>query len=157
MKNKVSGNPKRWPDFLIIGAAKAGTTALFKAVGRHPRIFSPALKEPRFFAYAERPPVFSGPASSASPPPPVTEESAYFGLFKDCPATSKTFEASTVYLSSEQAQRALPLWIRDTVTGSVTAVNMTKGPTLDPAIRRPLGGDLPGGFVFGGKSDRARS
>ncbi len=142
MKNKVSGNPKRWPDFLIIGAAKAGTTALFKAVGRHPRIFSPALKEPRFFAYAERPPVFSGPASSA---------------FKDCPATSKTFEASTVYLSSEQAQRALPLWIRDTVTGSVTAVNMTKGPTLDPAIRRPLGGDLPGGFVFGGKSDRARS
>jgi hypothetical protein len=103
VQNKVSENPKRWPDFLIIGAAKAGTTALFKAVGRHPEIFSPALKEPRFFAYAESPPVFGGPSSPASPPPPVTEESAYLELFKKCPATSKTFEASTVYLSSEQA------------------------------------------------------
>jgi hypothetical protein len=38
------------------------------------------------------------------------------------------------------ARRALPLRIRDAVTGSVTAVNMTKGPALDPAIRRRLAG-----------------
>lgn len=94
---------KKLPDFLILGAAKAGTTALFKAIGRHPQVFSPALKEPRFFAYAGSPPIFCGPAGPSSPPPPVTEESDYLELFKDCPLDGKTFESSTVYLSDERA------------------------------------------------------
>ena len=44
------------PDFLIVGAAKSGTTSIFNYLIQHPQIFMPALKEPRFFAYCDAPP-----------------------------------------------------------------------------------------------------
>ncbi len=34
------------PDFVIAGAAKSGTTALFEYLSRHPGVFMPRLKEP---------------------------------------------------------------------------------------------------------------
>lgn len=43
LKIQVPHKSPKLPDFLILGAAKAGTTALFKAVGRHPQVFSPAV------------------------------------------------------------------------------------------------------------------
>lgn len=39
------------PDFLIIGAAKSGTTSLFYYLREHPSIFLPAAKELNFFSY----------------------------------------------------------------------------------------------------------
>lgn len=39
----------RKPNFLIVGAAKAGTTSLAKYLGEHPDIFIPEQKELRFF------------------------------------------------------------------------------------------------------------
>ena len=38
------------PDFFIVGHPKCGTTALYEMLRRHPQIFMPELKEPRFFA-----------------------------------------------------------------------------------------------------------
>ena len=38
------------PDFIIIGAAKSGTTTLYKYLCRHPQIFMSTPKEPDFFA-----------------------------------------------------------------------------------------------------------
>jgi len=43
----------RSPDFLIIGAAKSGTSTLFNYMRRHPRIFASPIKEPEFFARKE--------------------------------------------------------------------------------------------------------
>lgn len=43
----------RLPNFLIIGAAKSGTTTLFKYLGQHPQIYVPAKKEPNFFGKDE--------------------------------------------------------------------------------------------------------
>lgn len=43
----------RFPDFLIIGAAKSGTTSLYKMLEAHPRVYMPALKEPQFFSNRE--------------------------------------------------------------------------------------------------------
>lgn len=37
------------PDFMIIGAGKAGTTSLYKYLGNHPQILLPNKKELRFF------------------------------------------------------------------------------------------------------------
>ena len=34
------------PDFLIVGAMKAGTTTLYHDLSEHPDIFLPVLKEP---------------------------------------------------------------------------------------------------------------
>lgn len=41
----------RFPDFLIIGAMKAGTTGVFMDMGRHPRVFLPDNKEPYSLCY----------------------------------------------------------------------------------------------------------
>lgn len=38
------------PDFLIIGAMKAGTTSLFSWLGSQPEVFVPTIKEPNFFS-----------------------------------------------------------------------------------------------------------
>lgn len=40
----------RLPNFLIIGAAKAGTTSIFRYLGQHPQIHTCLLKEPHFFS-----------------------------------------------------------------------------------------------------------
>lgn len=37
------------PNFLVIGAQKAGTTSLFRYLGEHPDVFVPDVKEPHFF------------------------------------------------------------------------------------------------------------
>src|SRR6185369_6769916 len=92
-----AGHAPKLPDFLIIGAAKAGTTALFRSISRHPRVFGSPVKEPAFFAYAGSP-----------PPAPwgrrrISDEAAYLRLFADCPPGALAGEASTEYLSSERA------------------------------------------------------
>ncbi len=44
----------RLPDFLIIGAAKSGTTTLYKYLSRHPQIYMSLVKEPQFFAVDDK-------------------------------------------------------------------------------------------------------
>ncbi|WP_228060787.1 MULTISPECIES: sulfotransferase family protein [unclassified Coleofasciculus] len=41
------------PNFLIIGAAKAGTTALYRYLKQHPQIYMSSLKETQFFVFLE--------------------------------------------------------------------------------------------------------
>jgi len=41
------------PNFLILGAAKAGTTALYEMLQQHPQVFLPYIKEPMFFSHDE--------------------------------------------------------------------------------------------------------
>ena len=36
------------PNFLVVGAAKAGTTSLYHYLKEHPEIFLPEIKEPKF-------------------------------------------------------------------------------------------------------------
>ncbi|MBC7173545.1 MAG: sulfotransferase domain-containing protein, partial [Polyangiaceae bacterium] len=45
----MRSSPGRLPDFLIIGAAKSGTTTLFRYLINHSRVFDLAEKEPCFF------------------------------------------------------------------------------------------------------------
>lgn len=45
----VRANPGAVPDFLIVGAQKAGTTALFAALARHPQVLGALRKEIHYF------------------------------------------------------------------------------------------------------------
>lgn len=45
----VCGTPKNKPNFLIVGAAKCGTTSLVNYLKEHKDIYIPDVKEPRFF------------------------------------------------------------------------------------------------------------
>ncbi len=49
------------PDFLVIGVPKAGTTALHAALVRHPALFLPSAKEPKFFLSQGPPPARGQP------------------------------------------------------------------------------------------------
>jgi len=39
------------PNFMILGAAKAGTTTLFNLIKQHPQVHMPFTKEPMFFSH----------------------------------------------------------------------------------------------------------
>ena len=88
----------RQPNFLIIGAAKAGTTALWSFVRQHPDVFMPALKEPHHFAFeADRPaPPFKGPGATIQDA--VTDRAAYRALFAGAGSARAVGEASALYL-----------------------------------------------------------
>jgi hypothetical protein len=86
------------PSFLVIGATKSGTTALYDYLRQHPAIFMPALKEPRFFLY-------DGSEDSARFPVRSLEE--YEALF--APVTTETAlgEATPQYLTSWAAMERI--------------------------------------------------
>jgi len=48
----------RWPNFLIVGTARAGTTSLHEYLGNHPSVFMPLQKEPCFFTFYNEDPQF---------------------------------------------------------------------------------------------------
>ena len=39
----------RAPDFLVVGAHKAGTTSILDSLAQHPKISAPTTKEPHYF------------------------------------------------------------------------------------------------------------
>lgn len=53
--------PPRLPSFLVIGAAKSGTTALHHYLGQHPQVFMSPVRETSFFALDGARPQFRGP------------------------------------------------------------------------------------------------
>ena len=86
----------RVPDFFIVGQHKSGTTALYEMLRRHPQIFMPDLKEPRFFASDLRPLMGSDAAL------PATFED-YTALFESAAEGQRVGEASPSYLRSRVA------------------------------------------------------
>jgi hypothetical protein len=86
------------PNFLIIGAAKAGTTSLWRALGQHPDIYMSLMKEPRFFAFENENPHFSGPPrNDYTTLPIVTTLADYQALFARAGLAKARGEASTIY------------------------------------------------------------
>jgi hypothetical protein len=100
------------PNFLVIGAAKAGTTALHWYLTEHPQVFMTRVKDPSYFAYGldDRGQLLWGEAAIHSFP--VRSWSEYQRLFDDAGSALAVGEASTMYLECPQSaariQRALP-------------------------------------------------
>jgi hypothetical protein len=88
----------RVPDFFIVGHHKSGTTALYEMLRRHPQIYMPTVKEPRFFASDLRALVPTPPSSRH---PGTIEE--YLALFRDARPDQRAGEASPSYLRSATA------------------------------------------------------
>ncbi|NBB75270.1 MAG: sulfotransferase [Bacteroidetes bacterium] len=105
----------RLPNFLIIGAAKSGTTSLYHYLRQHPDVFMPAVKEPRFFAYAEDPPPMKGPgdARTNEAAGAVYTLDAYRQLFAAASTETAVGEASPNYLYSATAPRLIREHIPD--------------------------------------------
>lgn len=94
---------KRHPNFLIIGAAKSGTTSLHNYLAQHPNIFMSDPKEPGFFAARELKHPMKGPGDSRLQKLAYLHPDDYLGLFSAATSQSAIGESSTIYLYSESA------------------------------------------------------
>jgi hypothetical protein len=99
----MTAHSRKLPDFLVIGAAKAGTTAFYRALERHPRVFLPNPKEPTFFSSAGTPPRFAGPGGDRYARMFIHDEQQYLDLYSTCPPHAIAGEASVIYMSCERA------------------------------------------------------
>lgn len=93
--------PGKLPDFLIVGAAKSGTTSLWRYLNEHPEVFMSRKKEPLFF--------ISEYIRTLDPEQPgnkyliaqtVHEFEEYEKLFEEAGEAKARGEASVGYLSS---------------------------------------------------------
>src|SRR5664280_3081429 len=73
------------PDFLLIGAPKAGTTALHAALAHHPDLYLSPVKEPKFFLCDGPPPRGVGPGDAHSYREWVWRRDDYERLFDAAP------------------------------------------------------------------------
>lgn len=101
------------PNFLIIGAQKAGTTALYHYLSQHPQIYMSPEKEPGFFAFETEKPDFRGPGDRALYANSVTDLEAYHQLFRGVTNEIAIGEATTWYLYSPEAPERIKHYIPD--------------------------------------------
>jgi hypothetical protein len=87
----------RVPDFFIAGHHKCGTTALYEMLRRHPQIYMPERKEPKFFASDLRQRMARVPSGD---PKTLAE---YLSLFAPAKPGQRAGEASPTYLWSRTA------------------------------------------------------
>ncbi|NEP20385.1 MAG: sulfotransferase domain-containing protein [Leptolyngbya sp. SIO4C1] len=94
------------PNFLIIGAAKAGTTSIAQYMKQHPQIYISPVKEPYFFSFEGQTPNFQGPGDSDTFSYAVTRLADYEHLFDKVNGETAIGEASVSYLHiPETAER----------------------------------------------------
>lgn len=88
------------PNFLIVGAAKSGTTALHQYLSQHPDIHLPARQEPSFFAFEGQRLAFRGPNGTEASVNRVaiTSLEEYRDLYRDLGQKRATGDISPVYL-----------------------------------------------------------
>lgn len=97
----------RFPDFFLVGAAKAGTTSLYRYLGQHDGVFLPVPKEPGYFLFEDRPPAYNGPWDrEVIVPSLVWETGAYRALFAGARPDQRCGDCSVAYLATpEVAER----------------------------------------------------
>jgi hypothetical protein len=91
------------PNFIVIGAAKAGTTALYWYLAEHPAVFMSPVKETNYFAYgldAGGRLVYGDPDVHRFP---VKSLGDYEQLFANVGGATAIGEASPIYLECPQA------------------------------------------------------
>ena len=87
-----------FPNFFIVGSAKAGTTSLYHYLCRHPDVFMSPVKEPHYFSQVQPDPELRFIYAYKS----VRDEASYQKLFREANGARAIGEASTSYLWDEQ-------------------------------------------------------
>ena len=102
------------PDFLVVGAPKAGTTALHVALSRHPRLHLSPVKEPKFFLTdGAPPPGAGGPGDERTFREYVWRRADYEALFDGAPPGTLRGESTTLYLRDPRAHERIAATVPD--------------------------------------------
>ncbi|MGB3757878.1 MAG: sulfotransferase [Rivularia sp. (in: cyanobacteria)] len=103
------------PNFIIIGAAKSGTTSLFYYLRQHPEIYMPTNKETNFFAFENENLNFCGPGDDIDTNKfSITNIKDYQQLFQGVTKEVAIGEASPLYIYSPKAPRLIKQYIPNT-------------------------------------------
>jgi hypothetical protein len=91
----------KYPNFLIIGAGKSGTTSVYHAIKQHPEVFMSSVKEPNFFALEGQKKITgydkNDPDGFNFYPWAVTNIDDYHKLFEKSQNEKAVGESSTMY------------------------------------------------------------
>jgi hypothetical protein len=127
----------RLPDFVIIGAAKAGTTSLYRVLSQHPDIFMSTPKEPEFFArddiYSQGIDSYARLFESASPTQLCGEASTLYSLSPLFPLAATRIRqhvpnVKLIYVLREPVARAYSYYLQQ--------VKNRQNATQDPVVHR---------------------
>lgn len=86
------------PTFFVVGAAKAGTTSLFRYLNDHPNVYAPSVKEPFFFSFMNKDLDFKGPFDHEVNASTITNFDEYENLYCEARGTQERGDFSNSYL-----------------------------------------------------------
>ena len=112
---------KLLPTFIIIGAAKSGTSALYKYLDQHPDIYMSPVKETHFFAFD---PAFA----------PDTSQKHNVGEFPRFKWVNHVIRSRWLY---KTVGPALPKSVKHRIA-SLAHANMTRTPEIPPEVSSKL-------------------
>lgn len=99
---------RRPPDFFLIGAPKAGTSALHRALQAHPQLFLSKVKEPKYYMCGDSPPpAYKGPGDAHSNQEWIWQRERYLDLFAARPPGALAGESTPFYLYNRDARRRI--------------------------------------------------
>ncbi|MFN8096787.1 MAG: sulfotransferase [Dermatophilaceae bacterium] len=102
----MNTTPAKGPDFLVIGAAKSGTTSLSYYLRQHPQIFFAREKESHHFLFPDGAPDFRGPRDAEEfVPLIISDRDRYLSCFAGARPAQICGEASVYYMSEPQSLR----------------------------------------------------
>lgn len=135
----------RLPDFLIVGAAKSGTTTLYEYLCRHPDIFMSTPKEPEFFArdenYARGIEWYSSLFNSAQPQQICGEASTIYTRSPQFPHTAARIarhipHAKLIYIMRHPVDRAYSHYVQCIKTAQNKREQLEVRETFEDWIQR---------------------
>jgi hypothetical protein len=134
----------RLPDFLIIGAAKAGTTTLYEYLIRHPQIYMSTPKEPEFFAreenYAKGIDWYASLFSDAAPHQVCGEASTRYTMHPWFPAADRIVQvlprAKLIYLMRHPVERTYSHYVQSIKNSQNTRLQLEVTETFEERIQR---------------------
>lgn len=135
----------RLPDFLIVGAAKSGTTTLYEYLCRHSGIFMSTPKEPEFFArdenYARGIEWYSSLFESASPQQICGEASTIYTRSPQFPHTAARIarhipHAKLIYIMRHPVDRAYSHYVQRIKTAQNKREQLEVRETFEDWIQR---------------------
>lgn len=97
----------RFPNFVVIGSSRSGTTSLYHHLQKHPQVYVTPVLEPRFFAFEDDPLDYRGPGDYLLRERVVTSASEYAALFGAVGDETAVGEVSPAYLSSPSAAQRI--------------------------------------------------
>ncbi len=102
------------PNFLIIGAAKSGTTALHEYLQQHPQVYMTPNKETNFFAFEGEVIDFNGPGDNGVKNFSITDLETYQAEFEQVTNELALGEACPSYLYLPKAAPKIKKYIPNT-------------------------------------------